>query len=296
MQFHTLGKRLPKGLDDGTTTATNQPPGKKSKKRKLDTTDDSPITTTTGKEAPAAPPVQPQPPPPTAIPTILPGERLSDFAARVDQALPITGLLRHGTDKPQQPGAAKVPGGLKERPTTKHNKRLERMQKEWRAAEKRRVEKREEERDEWEDEQEEQGVLWDGIVGQKRRKKAGSQKRKKGIIERDENADDDEDPWKALERRKAASTKQRNLQDVVQAPPDLKMLVINKGSSNRFKDLGGGVGVDVQNVPGRAGSLRKREELGEARRNVIDGYRKRTTMMMGRRGRELGREKGPGAM
>jgi len=35
------------------------------------------------------------------------------------------------------------------------------------------------------------------------------------------------------------------------------------------------VGVDVGNVPGSVGSLRKREELGEARRRVIEGYRKR---------------------
>jgi hypothetical protein len=223
MQFQTLGKRLPKGLDDGSEK-------KKSKKRKLD------VPTAAISEAP---PVPTQP-----TPKILPGERLSDFAARVDQALPLTGL-----DKQR---AAKVPG-VKERPT-KHNKRLERMQKEWRETERRRKEKREEEMDEFEDEKEEQGLLWN----------SGGKKKKRSVG----GPDGDEDPWKALEKSRA-DAKQRNLQDVVQAPPQLKKV------KSLFKEVGGGVGVDVGNVPGRVGSLRKREELGEARRKVIDGYRER---------------------
>ena len=249
MQFHNLGKRLPKGLDDGTA----QPGKKNSKKRKLDTAG-IPAT----QEVP--PPVQTHP----QTPRILPGERLADFAARVDQALPMTGL--RGTDKQR---AAKVPG-LKER-TTKHNKRLERMQKEWRAAETRRQEKREEEMDEREDEREEQGLLWNGVGNSGKRRK-GAKSGGKGA--EDGGAGDDEDPWKALEKSRA-DTKQRNLQDVVQAPPQLLRTV----RRSTFKEVGGGgVGVDVGNVPGRVGSLRKREELGEARRTVIEGYRK----MMGR--------------
>ena len=235
MQFHILGKRLPRGPDNGTT----QPSGKKTKKRKLDTTD----TPTTQEEAP--PTTQSQP-----TPKILPGERLSDFAARVDQALPIIGL--RGTDKQR---AAKVPG-LKER-TTKHNKRLERMHKEWRETEKRRKDKQQEEMDELDDEREEQGLLlWNEVEDSGRRRKRKSA--------------EDEDPWKALAKSRT-ETKQRNLRDVVQAPPQL-----NKKVQSRFKEVGGGgVGVDVENVPGSAGSLRRREELSEARREVIEGYRKR---------------------
>ena len=245
MQFHTLGKRLPKGLDDGTT----QPGKKNSKKRKIDTTD-TPAT----QEVP--PPVHTHP----QTPRILPGERLADFAARVDQALPMTGL--RGTDKQR---AAKVPG-VKER-TTKHNKRLERMQKEWRAAETWRKEKREEEMDEWEEEREEQGVLWNGVGSSGKRRKGPKNRR----VAEEGGAGDEEDPWKALEKSRA-DTKQRNLQDVVQAPPQLLKTV----RRSTFKEVGGGgVGVDVGNVPGRVGSLRKREELGEARRTVIEGYRKR---------------------
>jgi hypothetical protein len=242
MQFHTLGKRLPNGLDNGNTQ-----PKKNNKKRKLDTVD-SPGTVTAIPE----PSQQPQP-----IPKILPGERLSDFAARVDQALPIAGL--HTTDKQR---ASKVPG-LKER-TTKHNKRLERMQNEWRETERRRKEKLEEEMDELEDEREEQDFLWNG-VGSKATKKNRKQKKSRGG---GPGADDDEDPWKVLEKSRAEA-KQRNLQDVVQAPPQLKKI------KSKLKEVGGGVGVDVGNVPGSVGSLRKREEMGEARRKVIEGYRKR---------------------
>jgi hypothetical protein len=242
MQFHTLGKRLPKGLDDGNTE-----PEKKRKKRKLDTAD-TPGTVT------AIPELSEQPQP---IPKILPGERLSDFAARVDQALPVTGL--RSTDKQR---AAKVPG-LKER-TTKHNKRLERMQNEWREMERRRKEKLEEEMDELRDEQEEQDVLWNGVGSKTLKKK----KQKKSRVGGHGGDDDDEDPWKALEKSRAEA-KQRNLQDVVQAPPQLKKI------KSKFKEVGGGVGVDVGNVPGSVGSLRKREEMGKARRRVIEEYRKR---------------------
>lgn len=250
MQFHTLGKRLPKGLDDGIVD-----PAKKNKKRKLDTAS----TPTAVSEAPLPhlpPPSPPPPPPPTEthpLPKIKPGERLSDFAARVDQALPLSGL--RSTDKQR---AAKVPG-LQER-TTKHNKRLARMQAEWREAERRRKEKREEEIDELEDVREEHGLLWNGVASTSKKKK-----RRRG------NDDDDEDPWKALEKAKA-DAKQRNLQDVVQAPPQLVKV------TSKFEEVvtgGGGVGVDVGNVPGRVGSLRKREAVGAVRREVIDAYRRK---------------------
>lgn len=238
-----MGKRLPKGLDNGNTE-----PEKKKKKRKLDTAD-APGTAT------AIPELSEQPPLP--IPKILPGERLSDFAARVDQALPIVGL--RSTDKQR---AAKVPG-LKER-TTKHNKRLERIQNEWRETERRRKEKLEEEMDELEDEREEQDLLWNG-VGSKASKKKKKQKRSRVG---GHGGDDDEDPWKVLEKSRAEA-KQRNLQDVVQAPPQLKKV------KSKFKEVSGGVGVDVGNVPGSVGSLRKREEMSEARKRFIEGYRKR---------------------
>jgi hypothetical protein len=241
MQFHTQGKRLPKGLDDGTDQ-----PSTKTKKRKLDAS------------ATTAVPEKPSPQDSEPIPKIQPGERLSDFAARVDHALPIAGL--GGTDKQR---AARVPGLKEEGRTTKHNKRLARMQAEWREAERRRKEKMEEEVEE-EEEREEHGLLWNGVGG-KRKKKRG-----KGKAGGGPEGGEDEDPWKALDKSRA-DARQRNLQDVVQAPPQLMRV------KSRLKEVGGGggVGVDVGNVPSSVGSLRKREEMGQARRKVIDGYRKR---------------------
>ena len=129
------------------------------------------------------------------------------------------------------------------------------MQKQWREEETRRKEKREEELEDDENEREEQQQLWDGVRarGQKKRRKAGRE---------------DEDPWAELEKRRQES-KQKNLQDVVQAPPQLK------GIKTRFKDYDG-VGSDVGNVPGSMESLSKREEVARLRRHVIAEYRKTT--------------------
>lgn len=187
---------------------------------------------------------------------ILPGERLADFSARVDQALPIAGL--------HTKGQTKIAGLKAEERKTKHNRRLERMQKEWWEEEVRRKEKLEEELELREEEKEGQELLWDGITAEGRKKK----RRRKG---EKSAADEDEDPWAELGERRRES-KQKNLQDVVQAPPQFKRV------NGHFKGYGP-AGVDVRNVPGSVGSLRKREELGAVRRNVIDEYRK----MMGRK-------------
>ena len=75
---------------------------------------------------------------------IQPGERLSEFGARVNQALPISGLTRKG----------KAIAGVKEK-VTKHNKRLGKMQDQWREDEAKLREKEEEEREVAEEEWEE---------------------------------------------------------------------------------------------------------------------------------------------
>lgn len=245
LNYQKTGKRPAHTLDDGVTA--------KGKKRKRDLEDTAKTASepkdlsgaTSAKAITMAPGIK-----------ILPGERLGEFSARVDQALPISGLRTKG-----QTGNIKIPGVKVEERKTKHNRRLERMQKQWREEEIRRKEKLEEEIEEKEDEREEQQLLWEGIkVG--RRKKS---KRRKG----EGNAvEENEDPWAELEDRRRDS-RQKNLQDVVQAPPQLK------GIKGKFKDYGVAA-VDVGNVPGRVGSLRKREELGSARRKVIDEYRKMT--------------------
>jgi hypothetical protein len=248
LNFQKTGKRPTHTLDDGTIH--------KGKKRKREAED---VTTavTKAKDMPVA--VSDTPVANLPNIRILPGERLADFAARVDQALPITGLKTKGR-------SSKTPGVRTEERKTKHNRRLERMQKEWREEEIRRKEKLEEEMEEEEKETEKQELLWDSV-------KAGWSKKtkKKNGDKLGSDQGDDEDPWAELEERKR-DTKQKNLQDVVKAPPQLM------GVKSNMKHYGT-VGVDVRNVPGSVGSLRKREELGAARRNVIDEYRK----MMGRK-------------
>ena len=234
MQWHTEGRRLRPGLDDGNPT---KPSKGTSKKRKLSNAIEPPAKTDTDTTAAEA-----------AAPKILPGECLSDFGARVDQALPLANL--RATEK--QAGA-NIPG-VRERVLTRHNKRLARVQREWREQERRRKKRQEDEEEEMMDEKEQREVLWEGV--------GGKEKKGKG---------DDEDPWRGLEEKRKEA-KQRNLQDVVQAPPQLKRV------ESKFKEFGG-VGVDVRDVPGSVGSLRKREEVRVARRATIEAYRE---MLKGR--------------
>ena len=105
MHLQTSKKRQRSGLDDGEDRKSS----KKQKKNgeSSNTAQDSKTVTE-----------QPQ----AQIPKILPGERLGDFAARVDQALPVSGLARKGKVKVE---------GLKER-QTKTEKRLHKMYADWR--------------------------------------------------------------------------------------------------------------------------------------------------------------------
>ena len=245
MRWNTEGVRLPKGLDDG----IDRRPSKKRKRANDDETTAKVVDTK------------------AEAPKIMPGERLSDFAARVDQALPLSNLASLNTrkdGKPLDPALAKT---LKARPT-KHNKRLLRMQKEWREEEARRKAKREEELEENEEKIEQQGNLWEGIgqgvSSSKKKKRKGASAAIAGL------EGDDDDPWAELTRKKREATKQRNLQDVVQAPPELDhRKAIGKGRI--FRD----VVVDVENVPATVGSLRKREEIANKRREVIEQYRQK---------------------
>lgn len=180
---------------------------------------------------------------------IMPGERLSEFAARVNQALPVSGLSRKGN---------KVEG-MKER-QTKTEKRLHKMYAEWREEEAKRKEKLEELQEQQEEEDEEQ----EAALGGQSIKFADSgrkAKRKRMVGEVDE---DEEDPWAVLKSKREAP---KGLNDVVQAPPTMKVV-----PKEKFK-VRNGAKVNVANVPGAAGSLKRREELGEARNEVIERYR-----------------------
>lgn len=179
---------------------------------------------------------------------LLPGERMSDFAARVNQAIPVSGLAKKGTIKVD---------GLKER-RTKTEKRLHKMYADWReedakirAAEEELAEKAEEENED----------MSAQYGGQDIRLPDGKRLRRKRAIGEIGNMDDD--PWAILKSKQ----KKHALNDVVQEPPQFKAV-----PKEKFK-VRNGAKVSVADVPTSAGSLQRREALGEARREVIERYR-----------------------
>jgi hypothetical protein len=229
------GKKLPKGLDDGAQTS------KSSKKRKLAASKDE--------EAPAEEQQQQE------MPTIRPGERMSDFAARVDAALPVSGLINKTARGGRDPLGLKVA-------RTKTEKRMHRMYDEWREQDKKIKEKREEELDlaEMEAVDEDGQVKWKEDLETGNRKKKGKGKKKiQGEVD-----DGDDDPWEQLKRNRAEA--KAGLNDVVQAPP-----TFSRVPREKFRALG--ARVEVDDVPKASGSLRRREELGEVRRSIVEGYR-----------------------
>ncbi|KAF2767101.1 hypothetical protein EJ03DRAFT_162192 [Teratosphaeria nubilosa] len=234
-------KKRPSGLDDG---------AERKKKRKLDANN----VPSTAKPAPAAAATAK-----AEVLKILPGESLADYSARVDQALPVGGLARKG----------KV-DGVKERQTKKENK-MHRIYAEWREQDAKIKERLEEEQELQEEAEEENRAHYrdESFAFPESRKV----KRKRLI---GEAADRDEDPWKVLkEKRLAEGEERRGLHDVVQAPPAMTAVPKEK------LKVKGGAKVNVANVPGAAGSLKRREELGEARRQIIEQYR---AMMKGKGG------------
>ena len=74
----------------------------------------------------------------------------------------------------------------------------------------------------------------------------------------------DDDPWAELHAKR---DKPKGLHDVAEAPPSFKSLPREK-----FK-IRNGAKADVVDVPNAAGSLKRREELSETRRDVIARYR-----------------------
>lgn len=224
MQFSQTGKGF-KGLDNG------EPRGKK---RKVNT-DEKKVAQTQEPSKPAQ-----------KVPKILPGERMSDFAARVDQALPVSGLARKG----------KNIEGFKER-QTKTEKRIQKMISQWRDEEEKIKEREQEERDLAEIEEDEQEAMREDKTAPIPTQGGGKKKgKRKGNVE--------DDPWAVL---KAKREEPKGLNDVAQAPPTFKAV-----PKEKFK-VKNGAKVQVADIPNAAGSLRRREELGEARKSIIENYR-----------------------
>ncbi|KAI9793921.1 MAG: hypothetical protein M1816_007173 [Peltula sp. TS41687] len=244
LRFQAIG-RFPSGLDDGSKGGQRI-----SKKRKRESSEDATGPHANTEEAPK----------------IRPGEKMSDFATRVNAALPISGLAVKGGGRKKK----EVLGGIKER-QTRLERKMQKMQAEWRKEEQRRREKREEERDEKDDDDDFWGV--DDIPMPNTDERMVSRKKNKKRRKRTRAELDKEDPWEQV--RIARNEAPRKLHDVVQAPPKLL------SRPKQVFRVANGARVDVSEVPKSAGSLRKREELGLARKGVLEGYRR---MMEGRRG------------
>ncbi|KAL1996499.1 hypothetical protein VTN49DRAFT_8099 [Thermomyces lanuginosus] len=250
MQWQKTGK-IPKGLDD---PDVNNKRGKKRKRGEKDDEDGK------EEEKPAL--------------KIMPGEKLSDFAARVDQALPLSGMK-----KSQRP-ASKEFADIREGRITKHEKKLRKLQKHWREEEARLREKEAEERDLKETEEQEIEDMWrkwgidpkTGKAPKKKKNKSGVQgKAKNRDNKKESDADnvddgDDDDPWAKLQERDRAA--KANPFEVAHAPPQALPKPREVFKVRR------GAGVDVANVPSAAGSLRRREELAEERKSVVEQYRR----------------------
>ncbi|KAI9709553.1 MAG: hypothetical protein M1820_003313 [Bogoriella megaspora] len=220
LEMQQGGKKM-NGLDDGSDRI--------SKKRKLKLSEEKDEPKRSNLDAPK----------------ILPHERLSDFAARVDQALPLSKLGRQ----------SKALGGIRGR-QTKKEKKMQKIYADWRRQDAVRREKEEEAREVAEEEEEDLQASTGGEVFPAARK--GHKGKRRHIVEADD------DPWEVLKERR---DQPRGLNDIVQAPPQLKNIPREK-----FK-IKQGARVEVANVPNAAGSLRRREELGETRKSVIEQYR-----------------------
>lgn len=248
------GRKPKSGLDDGKPA-----PKQDNKKRKAAGEDKATTTNTTTNDGKKQ-----------EIPTIRPGERFSEFAARVDAALPVMGLVAKGTK------GGKDPLGLKVHRTRKERK-MHKLYDEWRreeaAIQEERREKAEEE-EEREMDNEGMGVKWrvdmeDEAAGGRKKKKKGG-KKGRSVWEADGKEDD---PWEELKKKRGEA--KIGLHDVAKAPPVFKAV-----PKQVFKI--GGAAVEVGSVPKAAGSLKRREELQSVREEIVANYRK---MMEGKRAR-----------
>lgn len=235
------GKKLPKALDDGVK------PTKAEKKRKL---------AAATAEGAADRVVEEK----AEVISIRPGEKMSDFSARVDAALPVSGLINKSVRSGKDPLGLKVG-------RTKTEKRMHRMYDEWRAEEAR-IQERRQAALELAEEQEEDSdgqVRWKEQVPTESKTKSGKNKKKKKGKKIGEVDDGEDDPWQAVAAKRGEA--KVAFGDVVQAPP-----VFTKAPKEKFKVRG--ARVEVEDVPKASGSLRRREELGGVRREVVEGYRR----------------------
>lgn len=187
---------------------------------------------------------------PVNNPKIRPGERMNDFSARVDATLPILGMAKKNRGEKDADGIRRA--------KSKTQRRQQNMQKEWREIDARWKEKVAEAKEEAEEEYEE---IWRLVEGASRKKK---RKQGKG----DEMDGEEGDPWAAVgSKQQKSSNRLVGLHDVVQ---DIPKLTVAPREKMRIKN---GAMVDTHDIPQTSGSLKRREELSDSRRKIIEGYR-----------------------
>lgn len=187
---------------------------------------------------------------------IKPGEDLRAFAARVDAAMPLAGVSTKSGIK-----GSKDLDGIKVKRTRKERK-MHKLYDQWREEEQKIQDQREEDKElaaERELENNGAGVLPPSILEDGE----GTKKKKKG--KRGKDASDD-DPWADLKKKRGEV--KHSLNDVVEAPPEL-----HKKQSRLLKVVGTAT-VNVGSTPKAAGSLRRREQLEEERKDVVEAYRR----------------------
>jgi hypothetical protein len=183
---------------------------------------------------------------------IRPGEDLRAFAQRVDASLPVAGLTKKTTIKD-----GKDEQGFKVYRTRKE-RNMHKLYAQWREEERKIQEQKEEEADEaigQELDEDPTGAV--AIARATLNEATGKKARRKGAKV--------DDPWEEL-KKKRAETKIA-VHDQAQAPPEL-----NKNMSKQIKIKG--ATANVADIPKAAGSLKRREELQEARADVLEAYRK----------------------
>lgn len=255
MAWTQQGRKIGGGLDDG-RSSKKQDKGKNKKTLGQSTVKDTAIGKTRDHEDQDNAGSH-------AKPKIRPGETLAQFAVRVDQSLPLSSIPQSGKG-----ASSALPEDLREkekkmRHLTKHNKRLARMQAEWRNTEAKLRSKEEEEAEDNEERIEEEQLMWDEVSRVKRRKKGTR------IV--------DDDPWKVLEKKRgkqADSKRGLNASESVQQPPELKSI------KNIFKVNGSDV-LKRTMAPGTTSAVprgrkrpRRDEELLDTRRAAIEAARR----------------------
>lgn len=201
----------------------------------------------------------PQPNPTIEAPSRQYNESMSSFAARVDAALPLSGIQKKS-------GIAQ---GVDQARQTRTERKMQKMYKQWRAEDLQLKEKAEDMLGETQNDDDEDLVKTMGVIAEpsskgktkRKRKGKGKGKGKPAAGDGVSGSSDDEDPWakitaKRQEAEKGSGGGLVGLHDVVQAPP--RFTKVLKGKMD-FK-----VG---------QGGLKRQVELSEARQSVVEGYR-----------------------